>query len=236
MDVVSIIPARSGSKGLPGKNINEFAGKPMIAWTIEASRNAACVARTIVSTDGTEIADVAREHGAEVPFMRPSELAEDHFSTDDVMIHAIEWLRDDMGRLPEYVCLLQPTSPLGSAEDIDAALAIMRDNDADAVVSVFESPNHPYLAKAVTETGYLKWFVEVEAKYRRRQNFSECYCLNGAIYVLRTELFVRDRSFQPQKTLPYVMPPQRSMDIDDRWNFQLAELVQRGANKSSTDE
>ena len=157
-DVVGLITARGGSISIPRKNVAPLAGKPLIAWTVEAARSAKALRRIIVSTDDAECSAVAQAWGAEAPFLRPAALARDDSPHIDAVVHAIEWLADT-GERPEFVMVLQPTSPLRVSEDIDAAVQLAVARDASAVVSVAEAATHPFLTVRVTEEGQLADFV-----------------------------------------------------------------------------
>ena len=223
--VLGLITARGGSKGVPMKNLAPLAGRPLIAWTIEAALNSSSLDRVVVSTDDVRIADVAREWGAEVPFLRPAELAQDDSPHVDVVLHAIHWLSDREGNQPGRVVLLQPTSPLRSAADIDGAVNLALREDADAVVSVVESHVHPYLTHRMTERGILQPFVRCDVAYPRRQDLPPAYFVNGAVFVNRRTSLLATRTFYPNETYGYVMPPERSIQIDTLWDLRLAELV-----------
>lgn len=224
--VIGIITARGGSKGIPGKNIKQLAGKPMIAWTIEAALKANCLSQLLVSTDDPEIARVAWDWGAKVPFLRPAALATDTASSVDVALHALSWLRDTGKIMPEFILLLQPTSPLRQAEDIQNAVKIQRDTGADAVVGVCVI-SHPvqWLMRLGAGGELLPWLPNERAS--RRQDTEPLYQVNGALYLIRTEVLQATRTFSPIGTQAYVMPPGRSLDIDTPWDFQIAELVLR---------
>lgn len=232
MHVLALITARGGSKGLPGKNILPLAGKPLIAWTIEAALNSRVSNLVIVSTDDEEIAQVSRQYGAEVPFLRPAELAQDDSDHISVVVHAIRWLEQNRKQVPDYVMLLQPTSPLRTAEDIDAAVQIAEEHEATAVVSVCEMKQHPYLARSISEEGTLQEFVPAGLEYLRRQAFPSAYSINGAIYLNRSDSILRDRTFFPSDTYPYIMPAERSLDIDSAWDLHLTELILRGKRRA----
>src|SRR5262249_41195917 len=161
--------ARGGSKGVPGKNIAPVAGKPLIAWTIEAARAARRLARVIVSTDDSAIAQAARAFGAEVPFLRPVELARHKSSPISDALHALGWLEKERC-LPHYLVLLQPTSPLRISEDIDEAIALAHAKNADSVVSVCAAHNHPLLVKKATPDGTLANYATTDLAYMRRQD------------------------------------------------------------------
>jgi len=224
--VVGLITARGGSVGLPGKNIFPIAGKPMIGWSVEAARGSHSLGRTIVSTDDIGIASVAKSFGAEVPFLRPAELAADDTPHSLVMRHAIKWLTEDEGREPDYIALLQPTSPLRTAQDIDAAVALAIEKSADSVISVCAANPHPYWSKRILDDGRLQELVQVkkEDEYQRRQSLPEAYVVNGAIYVIRSSLLARSDAYLTDRTYAYVMPPERSVDVDTRWHAAIAEL------------
>lgn len=229
-EVVGLIVARGGSKTIPGKNIAPVAGKPLMAWTIEAARASQSLTRVVVSTDEQIYADVARSFGADVPFIRPRELAQDDSDREDVILHALQWLEDHERYCPDYLMLLQPTSPLRTAEDIDAAVAMARHLDAEAVVSVTKAPSHPYLAMSLAEDGRLTDFMPKPTGYLRRQSFPPAYALNGAVFLARRAVLLTRRSFYTDRTYAYVMPAERSLDVDTSWDLHLADLVLRATH------
>ena len=222
---LGLVTARGGSKGVPGKNIRRVGGKPLIAWTLDAAKNAKSLQRTIVSTDDCDIAETARRCGAEVPFLRPAELALDDSPHVDVVVHALEWLDTHEGYRPDYVVLLQPTSPLRTAGDIDAAVSLALEKNAEAVVSVCETHNHPYLVRRLTGDCRLEEFVPCPLVYARRQDLPPAFALNGAIYISRRELLKASKSLCPAGALAYVMPEERSLQIDTDWDLRLASCV-----------
>lgn len=226
-NVLALVTARQGSKGVRGKNVKLLGGRPLIAWSIEAARESPSVGRIVTSTDHQEIASVAKRWGSEVPFLRPHSLAGDASPHIETVSHALEWLENQEGYRPEYVLLLQPTSPLRTPEDIEAAIAIAGERDADGVVGVVEANHHPLLTHRITEEGTLSSFVPTETDYLRRQDLPTAYALNGAIYLNRREALLREQTFLPHRTYPYVMPPERSLEIDTPWDFSLVELVLR---------
>lgn len=225
--VIAVVTARGGSKGIPGKNIAPVGGKPLIAWTVEAALSSSTLSRVLVSTDSAEIARVAAEFGAEVPFLRPAELATDEAPHIAVLEHVVQWLERESQSPPDYLMTLQPTSPLRTSLDIDQAVGVARAHDAIAVVSVCETGHHPYLAKAINERGTLRDFIQKEVESLRRQDLPPVYALNGAIYLNRTESIRKDRTLMPEGTYAYIMPPERSLDIDAPWDLYLADLVLR---------
>lgn len=227
MSVVGLITARGGSKGVPRKNVAMVGGHPLIAWTIKAALGSRHVTRLLVSTDDEEIAETARAYGAEVPFLRPPELAQDASTSFDVAAHALRWLAENGGPEPEYLLLLQPTSPLRASADIDAAIELARARQADALLSVCEASPHPYLARRVDQNGVIADFIEVAHKPSRRQEYPEAYVLNAAIYLNRPASLLATRSFQPPGAIAYLMPPERSLDIDTPWEMRIADLLLR---------
>ena len=219
MTILALIPARGGSKGIPRKNIRSMAGKPLIAWTIEAALGATGLARVVVSTDDPEIAEVARAAGAEVPFLRPAELARDETSGLDPVLHAIDLLPGHSS-----VLLLQPTSPLRTSADIDGCLALATTSASPSVVSVSEPATHPYWTYRMTGDRHLQSVFEAD-KGVRRQDLPPVYALNGAMYFAGVEWLRRGRQFVGPETLGFVMPPERSIDIDTMLDWSLAELL-----------
>jgi CMP-N-acetylneuraminic acid synthetase len=224
-NVLALVTARGGSKGIPGKNIKPLQGKPLLAWSVETAKQSASIARVVISTDDPEIAEVGRQWGAEAPFVRPQEFAADASSHIDVLVHAIEWFASNEGYRPEYVLTLQPTSPLRTAADIDAACAIAEANDADAVIGVEETHHHPYLVRKVGADGRLDQFISTDIEYLRRQDIPAAFMINGAIFLNRRESLLRDGTFEPASAYPYVMPPDRSLQIDTPWDWFLVEKV-----------
>lgn len=218
--VLALIPARGGSKGLPGKNIRPLKGKPLIGWSIEAARASRYVSRIVVSSDDEEILAVARDQGAETPFRRPASLAGDATPGMDVVLHALDQLAGF-----EWVVLLQPTSPLRLSADIDAAIEQCLKTNAPACVSVCEAPASPWWMFEVGAECRMRSFLPAEQRPVRRQDLPDLYALNGAVYVAKTEWLRMSLSFLTEETVAYVMPPARSVDIDTLFDFQLAECL-----------
>jgi len=219
--MMGLITARGGSRGLPGKNILSFCGKPLIAYTIEAALQSGCFKTVMVSTDSREIADVCLKCGAEVPFLRPAHLAADDAKSRDVVLHALDFMEQ---KSPvESVCLLQPTSPLRSAEDIRQAVSVFRRNSADSVISVTEYSHPIQWAVSVSEDGKIS--EPSGLKPSRRQDQSVCYHPNGAIYIFNAEFIRRSEGYIGKNTYALIMPPERSVDIDIPFDFMLAEFL-----------
>ena len=222
--IVAVIPARGGSKGVPRKNVKLLAGEPLIGWTIAAALATRDVVRVIVSTEDPEIAEVARRCGADVPFVRPLELALDTATSIDVAVHALDWMQQTEHGEPAIVLWLQPTSPLRTTDDIAAAIALQQRTSAAAVVSVCAAAHPPQWLKRLGPRGeLLPWQPGPEPE--RRQDTASLYQLNGAIYLVQTTALRQQRTFAPEGTLAYVMPMDRSLDIDTPWDFYLAELI-----------
>jgi N-acylneuraminate cytidylyltransferase/CMP-N,N'-diacetyllegionaminic acid synthase len=218
--------ARGGSKSIPRKNLALLAGKPLIAWTIEAALQCPSAGRVLVSTDDPEIADVARTLGADAPFVRPDALARDDTPTMPVVIHALEWLEANESYSPNRVLLLQPTSPLRTSGDIAAAIALAEEQRAESIVSVSPASSHPHLIKRITPEGLLEDLLP-HAQIDRRQDLEPVYALNGAIYLTLRSQLLKHQSFYPTRTHAYVMPAERSLDIDSPWDLELCDLILR---------
>lgn len=218
---LAVITARAGSKGIPNKNLTPLAGKPLIQYTIEAAKNSKRISRTILSSDGEEIIAYAKGQGVEAPFIRPAHLSDDHADHVDVLLHTLDYLEQE-GAIPTWLVLLQPTSPLRTAGDIDAAVEMAIANKADCVISVTEAMSHPYLAKKVEPDGRMQAFFPDIPKVSRRQDFPACYVPNGAVYVLSVAAFRQQRTLYMQNCFAYIMMLERSVDIDTMLDLQVA--------------
>lgn len=234
--VVGIITARGGSKAIPRKNLRFLAGKPLIAWTILTAIQSAALDRVLVSTDDPEIAEVSRQWGAEVPFLRPAYLAQDLSSHIDVVIHTVDWLAQAEKLFPDYVMLLQPTVPLRSSSDIDAAVQMAYKAGADSVISVYPCEKHPFLTKQVAPDGRLLDFVFQIESDLPRQTLPPAYTLNGAIYLIKPQVLKERHSWYGENTYAYVMPAERSVDIDSDWDFYVADLILRDRIQHETNK
>ncbi|MCY9826428.1 cytidylyltransferase domain-containing protein [Vibrio chagasii] len=222
--VLGIIPARKGSKRLPGKNIMSFAGKPLISWTIEAALLSKYIDRVIVSTDCCEIKECAIKAGATVPFIRPSYLSSDSTSSFDVVAHALKELEKE--EMFSYVVLLQPTSPLRTSEHIDQTFDLLIDKQGDAVVSVCEAEHSPLWSNTLPESLSMDGFLRTEADNKRSQDLPKYYRLNGAIYLVSKKCLLEKGSFLPDENcFAFVMPQEESVDIDTSLDFKVAELI-----------
>lgn len=223
LKVLGLVPARGGSKSIPGKNIVVLRGKPMIAYTLDAAKASKRLARCIVSTDSQEIADVCRRCGGDVPFLRPSELAGDDTPTLPVVMHALDALQETY----DAVVLLQPTSPLRTAADIDESIRLLADRaDADSVISVVRvGDHHPARMKYVRDGLLVDPPFAEEREGQRRQDLPELYLRNGAIYLTRTRVLREQKSIKGRRSLAYVMPEERSVNVDSPVDLLVAEAV-----------
>jgi len=213
--VLGVITARGGSKGIPKKNIIEVAGKPLIFWTILAAQQSRYLTRTIVSTDDSEIAEVARRYNAEVPFVRPKELADDDARSIDVVKHALLWVEHDEGREYDIIVLLQPTSPCRLASDIDNGVRKLADEGVSSVVSVYRIRRpHPSRIKRL-EGDVLRPYCIAEEEGLPRQRLDEAYARNGALYVFTRDLLMERDTLYGDSPRAIVMPIERSCEIDD---------------------
>ncbi len=224
---------------MPRKNVLDLAGKPLIAHTIDAANASQLLDRTIVSTDDQEIADVSRRFGAAVPFIRPDELSQDGTTSYAVLAHSVRWLDEKEDYRPDYVMLLQPTSPFRTAQDIDNCIRTAVDRDADGVVSLSESKAHPLWMKYISEEGRISEYAPQKGNpsesYTLRQNLPTIYGVNGAIYLVKRGVLMEQSTFYTDRTFAYIMPTDRSLDIDTAWDFRLADLVLRDGGLHETD-
>jgi CMP-N,N'-diacetyllegionaminic acid synthase len=230
-EMLTLIPARGGSKGLPGKNIRLFKGKPLIAHTIQNAKESGVAGRIVVSTDDSEIAEISRLHGADVPFMRPVDIAADASPVLAAAIHAIDWFIEHEHWEAQWLLLLQPTSPLRTAEDILNAVKLIESNEADAVVSVSEVKSHPYWVKTISNEGFLSPFVKDQNVPQRRQELPPAFALNGMLYLVRVSKLRDEGAFCPSRALPLVIPFARAFDIDTELDFLITEYVSTISNK-----
>ena len=219
MTLLALIPARGSSKGIPRKNIRLFCGKPLLQWAIDAALKADCVDQVVVSTDDPEIAEVAKAGGAEVPFLRPPELASDTAPGIVPVLHALE-------QLPQVsdVLLLQPTSPLRTSGDIGAIVTLRRQFGRESAVSLTHSAKHPAWMYSLSQDERLKPLFPLDGAHCR-QELPPAYVLNGALFLASRGFLLREQSFIREDTVGYVMPAERSVDIDTQLDWQWAEFL-----------
>ncbi len=224
--VLGLIPARGGSKGVPRKNLRPLGGVPLVVRSIQTGLGCRSITDLCVSTDDEQIAAVCSEAGARVPFLRPAELATDEAPTLPTMQHALTEMETLTGQTYDYLVLLEPTSPFRTENDVEGALSALRDSDADSIVGVTQlASHHPIFTKKI-EDGVLVPFVMPEPEGTRRQDAKPpAYCRNGAIYVFRTESTTRRGRLYGDKVLPWLMPDERSVNIDREVDFLVAESL-----------
>jgi CMP-N,N'-diacetyllegionaminic acid synthase len=224
--VLCIIPARSGSKGVPEKNIKLLCGKPLIAYSIEQALNIDIIDRVIVSTNDKKISEISRSFGAEIPFTRPSHLATDEASTFDVLLHTIEWCKNNENLHYDIILLLHANAPLRNIGDIQKCIEVLVDQNVNNVFSVTPASNNPYFNMVeVREKGRVSLIKEGD--FSSRQSAPTVYDLNSSIYVWWTDILVEKKSIFLPKTQIHIMPRERSIDIDEPIDFRIAEMLMK---------
>ncbi len=221
-DTLFVITARGGSKGLLGKNIKDLCGKPLIAYSIDIARAFVDDENICVSTDSAEIKNVVEKYGLKVPFLRPGYLATDTATSNDVIVHAVHFYKD-IGREYKKICLLQPTSPLRSVDDVEGALDLYRE-DIDMVVSVVKS-HAPAVLCSDDENGFIQLIYNKNAE--GRQQLKDMYEFNGAVYVINVESLLKKGMKNFLSKVKYVMSKEHSIDIDDIYDFMLVESIMK---------
>ena len=211
---------------MPGKNIIPIMGKPLIAWTIEQALLCKCLDRIVVSTDDNEIAHISIRYGAEVPFVRPPELATDNAKGIDVLLHTMDWVKKNE-KMYDFVIYLQPTSPLRSSKDIISALLLMDEKKAKAIVSVCKIEHPPMWSNILPDDHSMIGFVKEDVVNKNRQDVDSYYRLNGAIYLACWNYIIENKSWFKEGSYAYVMPPERSVDIDTETDSSFAEFLLR---------
>ena len=240
MNILGLIPARGGSKSIPRKNIALLAGRPLLAYTCEAALESRCLTRVVLSTDDEAIAEVGRNCGVEVPFMRPAELAGDNTPSLAVAQHAIRWLSEHEDWEADVLVLLQPTSPLRRVNHVDEAIELLLQSGAETVVSVVEVPHRysPYSIMRLVD-GYLQdfWQAPLPFDRYRRQEIPVLYARNGpAVLATRVQVVMEQASFYGQRVMPYVMRNEDSLDVDTPLDLELAAWFLARRRQSSGDE
>ena len=226
MRVLGIVPARSGSKGVPGKNIRLLCGKPLLQYTAEAAQGARLLSRVILSTDSEEIAKVGESCGLEVPFLRPPELAEDETPMLPVVQHAVRWM-ENQGERFHAICLLQPTNPMRRAEHIDDCIRLLEKTDADAVVTILPVPaeHNPHWVYFPDESGLLNLSTGEAAPIPRRQELPIAYHREGSVYVTRRDVLMDGNTFYGERLAGYLINAESSVNIDRPQDWQRAEKL-----------
>ena len=238
LKILGLVPARGGSKGLPGKNIRPLAGKPLLAYAIATGAASRYVNRVVCTTDEPKIADIARDWGAEVPFLRPAEWAEDDTSDAPFTRHAIEWLRDNEDWTPDIVVILRPTCPLTRPADIDGALEKLHEHrDAHSILGVVSAPKSPYKMLRPMNDGYLVPLITCEVPDQlnaARQLLPPVFAQNGYIHIVRAEIVLRDNTAVGSRILPYDMGTEPIVDIDTEADFALVEAMLAGREQDDS--
>lgn len=225
-NILGVITARGGSKGIPGKNIKELGGKPLIVYTIESAKKSKLITHLIVSTDDEKIADVCKQYGADVPFIRPKDLAQDITPHLPVMQHAIKFMEDKLGIIFDYAVILQPTSPFRTSEDIDGTIQKLIDTGADSAVSLveFDKSMHPMKAKKLEGDKVLSYCIE-EVEGMRRQDIPVAYRRSGAVYAMKRDLLLKDNRLYGDNVTGYIVSKERSIDIDEPFDWLKVEYM-----------
>lgn len=231
---IAIIPARGGSKRLPGKNIKILGDKPLIAWTIDAAIKSKVFDHVFVSTDSEEIACISKEYGAEVPFLRPAELANDTATTNDVVAHLVDWYETESSNKVSIIAILQPTSPLRNATHINEAFAEMEAKDAKAIISVCELEHPIHFCNQLGTDRSMAAFINPK-NIKRTQDLDPTYRLNGAIYIFDRNYVGRMNKLYSEGTFAYIMDSKLSIDIDTENDFNLVKY-QLYSNSQETSE
>ncbi|MBW3003746.1 acylneuraminate cytidylyltransferase family protein [Candidatus Woesearchaeota archaeon] len=222
--VLAYIPARSGSKGIPDKNIVEVNGLPLMAYTINATKASKYVDRIIVSTDSQQYADIAIKYGADVPFLRPEHLATDLADESDVVEHLINWLEENKEPY-DIIIKLQPTSPLRTAEDIDNAIRMLLEKDANCIISVNEATVNPLWMNTLPDNHSMDNFINFDLIRKQRQELKKYYQLNGAVFCAKWEFIKENKNWYGPNTFAYIMPIERSIDIDEPTDIKLLKTI-----------
>jgi CMP-N,N'-diacetyllegionaminic acid synthase len=225
---VAIIPARGGSKGLPGKNILPICGKPLIGWSIEQALRSTYIDTVVVSTDSAEIAEVAKYHGAEVPFLRPPEIATDTSTTFEAVVHALAHYESKLAKSFSYVLLLEPTAPLRETSDVDQMLEKLDRlaEDFDAVISIGEMTLHPLLSKSCQDNRLVSTFGRPESG-SRRQDLREIFWPFGGLYAIKTGILLSCQTFYPERLTFHKLKRYQCYEIDDFYDFLCVEAVMK---------
>lgn len=221
-ELLSIITAKGKSTGLPNKNLRLLCGKPLVQWTIEASLGSQFITRTLVSSDKNEILALSKQLGAD-PVERPPELATDTASSESVLVHAVDYLKKSEGYIPDVLVLLQPTSPLRTYKDIDEAINLYFDGDCSAVISGYELENNTLKDFIIDDEDRLKAIMNNKFPFTPRQQLPQTFRSNGAIYIIKADLFIQKHTLLTNNTRPFFMDKHRSIDINNMDDFIAAE-------------
>lgn len=225
MTETAFIFARGGSKGLPGKNIKVFSGKPLIAWSIEHAQRVRSIDRVIVSTDCEKIAKVAKKYGAEVPFIRPKNLAQDNSSEIDAWKHALTFLLESEGEMPSKMISIPTTAPLRDIKDIEKCIDLYNKSDVDAVITITEAHRNPYFNMVKeAKNGMFDLVIKPKNKVYRRQDATDVYDMTTVAYVINTKFIMHNDSIFDGKVKAIKVSKESSIDIDNLYDFKMAEF------------
>ena len=221
-----IIPARGGSKGLPGKNIKDLNGKPLIAWSIEAAFGSKYSDEIMVTTDNEDIAHIATKFNASVPFLRPAYLATDKTTTFDAVKHSINFYKDNLKFFFDYIVLLEPTSPLRTSIDIDLAIEKLLSSKASAIVGICktESQNPAFLVVKDSDN-FISGYEDKDMKVKRRQDIKDVFFLEGSLYISQIDEYLKNETFYHEDTIGFEVPKYKSLEIDDIYDFTMIEAI-----------
>ncbi|WP_305862899.1 acylneuraminate cytidylyltransferase family protein [Helicobacter cholecystus] len=227
---LAIIPARSGSKGLPNKNIKNLCGHPLMAWSIKAGLKSKYIDKVVVTTDSEEYAEIAKSYGAEAPFLRPKELSLDTSTTFDSIKHTIDFYQNELQQTFDYIVLLEPTSPLREVEDIDNAIEILFSNqEASSIVGVCksESQNPAFLIRLQPHSQLIEGYINKDFTPIRRQDIEDFYFFEGTIYVSEINALLKNQNFYHKNAMGYIVPKWKSLDVDDEDDFLMVETMMK---------
>lgn len=228
MYIFGVICARGGSKGMPGKNICPLGGKSLISWSVESSRQSKLLNRTIVSTDCEKIATAARHAGGDVPFLRPSELAQDNSSIVDAVIHAVQWLKQTENISPDIILLLQVCSPFRTGREIDETIRLVTENDCNSAQTVTQDRHHPYYKFQRAINGELiPWREGMLDGSTNRQSSPQVFQPTGSVYAVRHDILMKKKKLVSDRHRGLLTDERFSIDIDTAWDFQIAEWIVR---------
>ena len=225
---LAIIPARGGSKGLPGKNIKEICNKPLIAWSIEAGLKSQYLDEVVVSTDYQDIANISKQYGASAPFLRPDCLASDTTTSFEAIKHAIDYYKNELNKEFDYIVLLEPTSPLRESNDIDLAIEDLMNSNADSIVGIGKTEDqNPAFLVNMNNKRYISGYEDKAMSIKRRQDILDVYFFEGSIYISKITSLLENKTFYHEKTIGYVFPKYKTLEIDDMDDFIMVEAMMR---------
>lgn len=232
---LAIIPARSGSKGLPNKNIKELCGKPLMAWSIEAGLQSKYIDEVVVSTDSKLYAEIAKNYGAQAPFLRPQELSLDTSTTFDSIKHTIDFYKNQLNKTFDYTVLLEPTSPLRDTNDIDLMIERLLSNDNDSITSIGEISEHPSIVKKIIDGRIVPFSNEILQTTRRQDNLP-AYFPYGVAYIAKTEILLQEKTFYTERCDFFIIKRWQCYEIDDLFDFICIEAIMQYLNSKKGNE